>query len=193
MIASCKTDDTGKLPILGAKQVVNGEKVPHSIPNWEYVNSKGESVTDDDLSEYIYISDFFFTSCPTICPKVKREMKRIYTEFEDEPLVKFVSFTIDPKRDTPEKLNQYASKLNIDTDKWWFLTGDQDGTYELAESYLQVAFEDADVPGGFNHSGKMILTDKNGHLRAFSEGTDPEETPRLIKDIKKLLTEYAQK
>ena len=192
VLASCADPEPQKLPILGKKKIVDGQEVNHQIPDWTFMDQDSNMVTNKDLSNVVYITDVFFMSCPTICPKTMREMKRIYTEFEDNPQVKLVSFTIDPVRDSPAKLKQYASNLEVDTKKWWFLHGEKEETYDLALDYFNTAYEDADVPGGFNHSGKLILTDKKGHIRSFSEGTDPDETPRRIKDIKTLLKEYDQ-
>jgi protein SCO1/2 len=121
---------------------------------------------------------------------VAKEMLNIYEAFDKDERVKLVSFTIDPKRDTPSKLKLYSNNLGIDANKWIFLTGDKDATFELANEYFVVAFEDADAPGGFDHSGKIILIDKEGHIRSFSEGTDPSTTGKLIEDIKILLKEY---
>ena len=186
----CQQPATTSLPILGKKKIVDGNEVDHKIPDWTFLNQDSVEVSNKDLSDVVYVTDFFFRSCPTICPKTMREMKRVYTAFEDNPQVKLVSFTIDPKRDTPSKLKEYAANLQVDDKKWWFLHGEKETTYDLALDYFNTAYEDADVPGGFNHSGKLILTDKNGHIRSFSEGTDPEETPKLIRDITTLLKEY---
>jgi len=187
---SCADQTSTTLPILGKKKIVDGKEMNHVIPDWEFMDQDSNMVTNKDLSDVVYITDVFFRSCPTICPKTMREMKRIYTEFEDNPQVKLVSFTIDPERDSPAKLKEYASNLEVDTKKWWFLHGEKEETYDLALDYFNTAYEDSDIPGGFNHSGKLILTDKNGHIRSFSEGTDPDETPKLIRDIKTLLKEY---
>ncbi len=188
--AGCGDPATKILPILGKKKIVEGIEVNHVIPDWNFMNQDSNMVSNKDLSEVVYVTDVFFRSCPTICPKTMKEMKRIYTEFEDNPQVKLVSFTIDPERDTPILLKKYASNLEVDTEKWWFLHGGKEETYDLALDYFNTAYEDADIPGGFNHSGKLILTDKSGHIRSFSEGTDPEETPKLIRAIKTLLKEY---
>lgn len=192
LFSSCKTDDK-PLPFIGKTQVIEGKTEYHTIPDWLYTNQNGETVTNKDLSDYIYIADFFFTSCPSICPKVMKQMLRLQKEFEDEPNVKLVSFTMDPKRDTEEKLTAYANGIGANLDKWIFLRGDKEATFDLANEYFIVAYEDADVPGGFDHSGKLILVDKAGHVRSFSEGTDPSETPKLIKDTKTLLKQYSEK
>lgn len=188
-IVSCKnTSDT--LPFIGVKDIVDGKEVEHTIPDWSFTRQDGQIVTNKDLKNHVYVTDFFFLSCPTICPRVMKEMVKLYDAFEDDDRVKFVSFTIDPKRDTPERLQKYAASLGADQQKWWFLNGEKSKTYEIANEYYIVAYEDAEVEGGFDHSGKIVLTDKNGHIRSFSDGTDPKTTDKLIKDIKTLLKSY---
>ena len=184
---SCK--DNSKLPFLGNTKQENGITVQHQVRPWSYMRQDSVLVDNDSLKLFVYVTDFFFRSCPSICPRVTKEMLKIYDAFKDDNRVKLVSFTIDPKRDTPEKLKLYADNLGVDQSKWWFLSGDKDETYELANDYFIVAYEDAESPGGFDHSGKIILVDQGGHVRSFSEGTDPETTPGLIADIKKLLNE----
>jgi protein SCO1/2 len=147
-------------------------------------------MTNEDFKDVIYVADFFFTSCPSICPRVSKEMLKIYNAVKDDPQVKLVSFTIDPVRDTPHRLKLYADNLKVDHQKWYFLTGDKDATFKLADTYFVTAYEDADVPGGFDHSGKIILIDKDGHVRSYSEGTEPQSTPKLIEDIKILSDSY---
>jgi protein SCO1/2 len=182
--------ESGPLPILGRADVVDGQTVHHTIRDWEFVNQDSVVINNDSLKNNIYITDVFFTSCPTICPKVMKQMLILHDEFKDNDLVKLVSFTIDPKRDDVERLKLYSSNLGVTSDKWHFLTGDKDDVYELANDYFIVAYPDADTPGGFDHSGKIILTDKNGHVRAFAEGTDPETIPGFIQDVKSLMKEY---
>ncbi|HMP29811.1 MAG TPA: SCO family protein [Saprospiraceae bacterium] len=187
IVFSCKDNTT--LPYLGQTVTLDGVTQNHTIPDWKMFNQDSIEVTNKSLAPYVYVADFFFTSCPSICPRVAKEMLKIHDEFKDDPNVKIVSFTLDPKRDTPSKLKLYGDNLGIDHDKWWMLSGNKDTTLTLASSYFVAAFEDDSVPGGFDHSGKIILVDHQGHIRSFSEGTDPSETPRLIKDIKKLLTQ----
>ena len=193
LIASCQTPGVDeKLPIIGRYEVVGGDTIQHEIPNFEFINQDSAIVTNSDLDDFIYVSDFFFISCPSICPKVKKQMLRIYDKYKDNPRLKLVSHSIDPKRDTPEKLKQYASNLEVDTDKWIFLTGDKDAIFDIADEYFVPAFEDPDAPGGFDHSGKIMLVDTERHIRSFGEGTDPEDIDRFLKDIDKLLAEYAE-
>ena len=117
-------------------------------------------------------------------------MLKIHEVFKGDDRVRLVSFTIDPKRDTADKLKLYAQNIGADTRYWHFLTGDKDETLDLAADFFVAALEDPEAPGGFDHSGKIVLVDKNGHVRSFSEGTDPDDTPGLIEDIKSLLKEY---
>lgn len=185
----CKQNH-GELPYLGETITENGKEVHHKVGNFSHFNQDSVLMTNTDFENHIYVADFFFTSCPSICPKVAKQMLRIYEAVKDDPTVKLVSFTIDPVRDTPAKLKLYADNLGIDHHKWYFLTGDKDSTFELANTFFVAALEDPEAPGGFDHSGKIILVDKNGHVRSFSEGTDAETTPKLIEDIKTLSASY---
>lgn len=181
---------TEPLPYIGPQKIVNGDTLKHSIPTFNFINQNNDTVTNQNLKGKIYVADFFFTSCPSICPKVKIEMLKIYDEFLQEPDFKMMSHTMDPKRDTPEKLKTYAKNLDVNTNKWMFLTGNQDDLMDISnKGYFVSAEEDETAPGGFNHSGKIMLIDKNGRIRAYSEGTKPKETPILIKKIKQLLNE----
>lgn len=180
------------LPKYGFTDIVDGDTINHTIPPFEFINQDSQIVSNESLSDYIYVSDFFFISCPTICPKVKKQMLKIYDKYEDESMVKFVSHTIDPKRDDVPALKEFSTKLGIDHDKWYFLTGDKAAIYDIADDYFNIAIEDESAPEGFDHSGKIILTDKQGHVRAFCEGTDPESIPQFIKDVSTLLDEYTQ-
>lgn len=188
-LLSCQ-EQAENLPYIGQVQIENGDTIYHSIPEFEFINQDSQFVNNQSLESYIYLSDFFFTSCPSICPKVKKQMLRIYQKYEDNDKVRLVSHTIDPVRDTPAKLSSYASDLGVDTDKWIFLTGEKDDLLDIADDYFVAALEDPDAPGGFDHSGKIILVDREGHVRSFAEGTEPEDVTRLLKDIDTLLKEY---
>lgn len=181
---TCKPDV--QLPYLGQTIIENGKEIHHKVGQFSHYNQDSVQISNSDLADYIYVADFFFTSCPSICPKVAKEMLKIYEATKDNPQIKLVSFTIDPKRDTPAKLKLYAENLGVDHHKWYFLTGDKDKTLELANTFFVSALEDESAPGGFDHSGKILLIDKEGHVRSFSEGTDAENTPKFIQDIKKL-------
>jgi protein SCO1 len=189
-MVSCKPEQSSPLPILGNKQLIDGKEVHVTVGNIDHFNQDSVRISNKDLAQNIYVADFFFTSCPSICPKVAKEMLKVYEAFKDEPMVKLVSFTIDPKRDTPQKLGLYASNLGVDTKKWMFLSGEKESTFALARTFFVSALEDKSAPGGFDHSGMIILVDKQGHVRAFSEGKDPSKTSEFISNIKRLLKEY---
>jgi protein SCO1/2 len=186
MSAGCASDE---LPILGQPKVVDGREIPHFIPDFSFVNQDGAVVTNETFSDRVYVADFFFTSCPTICPKVKAQMLRIYERFEDEDRLALLSHSIDTKRDTVGRLKVYAENLGVSTPKWHFVTGDKDEIYAIADDYFNIVIDDESAPGGFDHSGRLVLIDQNRHLRSYCNGTDPEEVDRFMRDIDKLLRE----
>lgn len=183
---SCNSSDNAELPYLGTHHMVDGIEVKHSVGRIAHFNQDSTFVNNDSLNAYIHIADFFFTSCPSICPKVMKEMLKIYEATSDLPHLKIISYTIDPTRDDVDRLNIYSKNLGIDNNRWYFLTGDKSQTFALANSYFVPAFEDPDAPGGFDHSGKIILVDPNGHVRGFTEGTDPSSTDAFIEKIRHL-------
>ena len=187
---SCKESKPNKLPYVGQHSYVDGDTIFYTIPPFDFVNQDSVAVNNASLKEYIYVSDFFFTSCPTICPKVKKQMLRIYKKYKDEDLIRLVSHTLDPKRDKTSVLKKFAANLNVDTDKWMFLTGDKDEIREMALKYFVAVVEDDELPGGLDHSGKIVVVDKSGHVRAFGEGTDPDDVTELMKEIDILIAEY---
>ncbi len=193
LLWSCQTQSETKLPILGIPDITeNGDTLHHTIPEFNFIDQNGEPVTKETVEGKVYIADFFFTSCPSICPIMTREMKRIYQQFEEEDQLMFISHSIDTRHDSVPVLKAYADRLNIDHDKWKFVTGDKSEIYSIANDYFNVAFEDEDAPGGYDHSGRFILIDLNGHIRAFCDGTDPESVDVFMKDIRKLLREVNQ-
>lgn len=178
-----------KLPILGNHDYTATDTVYHAIPDFQFVNQDSQMVSNETFGNQAYVVDFFFTSCPTICPKVKKQMLRIHEKFKEEDQLVLLSHTIDTKRDTVERLKEYANNLGVGTPKWHFVTGNKDEIYEIADDYFSVAIEDADAPGGFDHSGRLILVDNNRHVRAFCNGTDPEKVEGFMKDIAVLMKE----
>jgi protein SCO1 len=175
------------LPYLGNHEINGSDTVYHRIPDFAFVNQDSNTVTNETFEDKIYLADFFFISCPTICPKVKKQMLRIYDKYKNEDELMLLSHTIDPKRDTVGRLKQYAQNLGVDDGKWQFVTGEQDRIYEIADDYMSIAREDPEAPGGFDHSGWILLIDKEGHIRSFADGTDPEKVDRLLKEIDWLL------
>jgi protein SCO1/2 len=178
-----------KLPVLGEKEEVNGVTKYHEISDFKFTDQDGQVITNETFKDKVYLVDFFFISCQTICPKVAQQMLRIHDKFENDERVELLAHTIDPKRDTIDRLKWYADKLGVKSNKWHFVTGEKDKLYDMADEYFIVAKEDADAPDGFDHSPTIILVDKNRRVRSFCNGTDPEEVDRLINDIETLLNE----
>lgn len=193
---SCKTESentiSAELPILGERYVDdNQDTVYHQIADFAFVNQVGDSISNEDVAGKIYVADFFFTSCPTICPIMKKEMLRVYEQYRDQPNFRILSHSIDPTHDTEAVLKDYAEKLGIeDAATWNFLTGDQEKIFEIGQtSYLTTAMSDQAEPGGFLHSGAFLLVDGNGRIRGVYDGTKSDQVDRLISDIPKLLNQ----
>jgi len=191
-IVSCQ--EKKSLPYLGPKetQVVAGkvDTIYHKIPAFRFLNQDSVWVSEQDMAGKIYIADFFFTSCPTICPKMKTQLLRIYERYASNDAIRILSHSIDPTYDTPSVLKQYAERLHVKAPRWNMLTGDKASIYKLGEkSYMVTAQEDKNEAGGFVHSGAFILVDKNRHVRGIYDGTQEAEVNHLIEDIEILLQE----
>jgi protein SCO1/2 len=185
-----KTSEVAELPILGERYVDdNQDTVYHSIADFAFVNQVGDTIRKEDMEGKIYVADFFFTTCPTICPVMKKEMLRVYEQFKGEPNLRILSHSIDPNHDTQAVLKDYAEKLGVpDAATWNFLTGDQEKIFEIGQtSYLTTTMADDMEPGGFLHSGAFLLVDQQGRIRGVYDGTKTEQVDRLLADIPKLL------
>ena len=185
-----KTSEVAELPILGERYVDdNQDTVYHSIADFAFVNQVGDTIRKEDMAGKIYVADFFFTTCPTICPVMKKEMLRVYEQFQGNPNFRILSHTIDPTHDTQAVLKDYADKLGVpDAATWNFLTGDQEKIFEIGQtSYLTTAMADDLEPGGFLHSGAFLLVDQQGRIRGVYDGTKTDQVDRLLADIPKLL------
>jgi protein SCO1 len=190
-------DNSGSLPILGNWHInefemegkVVKDTVYHKIGNFSFTNQEGKEISNFTTDGKVYVADFFFTSCPTICPIMKTQMLRIYEKFNDDPNFMILSHTLDPEHDTAALLKDYAAKIGVEDDKTWqFLTGEQEKIFEIGQtSYLTTAMSDKNEPGGILHSGAFVLVDKDGHIRGVYDGTKEEQVNRLINDIPKLL------
>jgi len=185
-----KTSEVAELPILGERYVDdNQDTVYHSIADFAFVNQVGDTIRKEDMVGKIYVADFFFTTCPTICPVMKKEMLRVYEQFKGDPNFRILSHSIDPTHDTQAVLKDYAEKLGVpDAATWNFLTGDQEKIFEIGQtSYLTTTMADDMEPGGFLHSGAFLLVDQQGRIRGVYDGTKTEQVDRLLADIPKLL------
>jgi protein SCO1/2 len=199
LLTSCSAKKESRLPIFGEREVVakevNGQKVAdtvyHTIAHFEFVNQDSLLVTNETFKDKIYVADFFFTSCRTICPKMKTQMLRVYDSIQTMPEVLILSHTIDPDYDTVGLLHDFADRLGVKSNKWHFVTGEQDSIYSIAQtSYFATAMMDKSEPDGFIHSGAFLLIDKQGRIRGKYDGTIEGDVNKLIVDIRRLRKEY---
>jgi protein SCO1 len=189
------------LPYYGPKEPIFNEDgsvdtLFHKIHAFELTNQFGNTVSEKDFEGKILVIDFFFSTCPTICPKMTQNMASLQLKMNDKHFEKvhLLSYTVNPEYDTPEVLLKYAEKHEADPKKWTFLTGDQEHIYDLGvNSYLLPAQEDALAPGGFLHSEYIVLVDPNENLRGFYDGTDVNEMTRLLNDVKMLIKLFKEK
>lgn len=189
--------------------MVNGER--KMVPPFKFVDQHGDTITNKDYEGKVYIAEFFFSTCPTICPIMKDNLVQVQDVFKSDENFGIASFSIDPRHDTPEVLKEYAANNNITHPNWHLLTGEGEAIYELANSGFNIyAGEDETAEGGFAHSGYFALVDKEGYIRSrkdaygnpiiYYRGSVPrkaivepgDEEPQidiLIADAKKLVND----
>jgi protein SCO1/2 len=183
--------------------VLNGEA--KKVPDFTFLNQDSLIISNEDYSKKVYVAEFFFTSCPSICPIMNKNMKRIEERFGDRIDFGIASFTIDPEKDTPAVLKTYAEDNGVFSQNWHFLTGEKEALYTLANKGFNIFAEvNPKVAGGFEHQGYFALIDKNGFIRSRSdqfgnpivyymgidqEEVDVQEVDLLMEDIEKLLKE----
>ena len=186
------------LPRIGPKEVVQVEKdgktvedtVYHTIPPFSFTNQEGKSITEKDFSGKVYVADFFFATCPSICPKMATHLLQIQEKFKHRDDFLILSHTVNPEHDTPEVLAEYAKKVNADNAIWHFVTGEKEAIYDVAfKGYFANAQKDEVAPGGFLHSQMLFLIDREGHIRALFDGTSTTEMKLLIDAIDVLYLE----
>jgi len=192
LLLNCKEQKPEALPILGQKEIVGTDTILHTIPDFRFIDQDSQVVTNETFAGKAYVVDFFFISCPTICPKTTKQMLRIHDKFKTDDGLLLMAHSIDPKRDTVAALARYARNLDVSSKKWHFVTGDKNDIMDIADDYFSIVIDDPDSPGGFDHSGRLILIDKNRHVRSFCDGTDPGDVDRFMKDIQTLLDEQSK-
>ncbi|MBL7920673.1 MAG: SCO family protein [Bacteroidia bacterium] len=166
----------------------------HFIPDFEFTNQFDQKVTQQTLKDKIYVTEYFFTTCQSICPVMNTNLERVYKEFEKEPEFMIVSHTVDPETDSVPVLMDYAKKHGVISKKWLFLTGEKPKLYDIArKGYLLNAEEGNGDDDDFIHTQNFALIDKEKHIRGFYDGTDSLEINRLIQEVKLLLKEYDYK
>lgn len=201
LVISCKSTPEQKpraLPFAGNYDIVTYEQngdihvdtVYPKIPAFRYLNQDSVMISSKDMKGKVWIANFFFTSCPSICPPMISQMKRLNILTKDiNQHLQYMSFSIDPDTDQPQVLRNYIHQNGIQADNWYFFTGDEAATHKLGVKHFLVNAEsNAAAPGGFAHSDYLVLVDHDGYVRGVYHGTITEEVDQMNKDIRKLLT-----
>jgi len=191
-----------KLEVVGEKDEIGND---HMINDFSFINQDGFVINNDSMLGNIYVADFFFTTCPTICPIMTKNMAYIQEKLKVYPELRFLSHTVNPSVDTPERFIEYINEMKqynimIDLNNWDFVTGEKDEIYEIAKSYFVNVSPDSLAPGGFLHSEYFVLIDKEGRVRSgidksgnvlgVYDGTNDAQMKDLVNDVKVLMAEY---
>lgn len=191
------------LPYLGFHDVLAvdegdkkaGDTLYYSVPEFNYMNQHAEMISSENLKGKIWVTKFFFSHCRTICPPMNQQMKRLNVNTQDiKDDVWFLSFSIDPERDSVQRLQRHIERNGIEAENWHFFTGNEAATHKLGvEGFNILALADENADGGFAHSEYFALTDREGHIRGLYNGIQTESVDKLEADIRLLLkTEYAE-
>jgi len=171
----------------------------YSIPDWRFTTQDDTLLREDDLRDNIYLANFFFATCPSICPAMNYNVQQVQERFKGYENLKIVSFTVNPENDSVEVLKAYEDKIGARPGKWYFLTGDQEELYQTARDYFANAMVDSAAPGGYLHSSNLYLIDWEGRIRSgrledgslpgVYDGLSVDDVNRLKSDIKVLIAE----
>jgi protein SCO1/2 len=197
ILFSCnsKTTETKKLvlPVIGEKKLVGTDgkdTLYHTIQPFSFINQYHDTVSEKTINNKIFVADFFFATCQSICPKMSSQLVHVQNAFKDDNNVLILSHTVNPANDTVEVLNGYAQTYGTIKNKWHLLTGSKKTIYDMARfSYLVNALEDDGSAEGFLHSELFILVDAQKRIRGMYDGTDSVAVVKLISDIKLLKQE----
>lgn len=159
------------------------------VPQFSLFERNGQTITKESFRGKVWVASFVFTHCAGQCPLIMQEMKRIQKALHFKENFRLLSVTVDPKRDTPEVLTEYAAKLDADPFKWWFVTGKVDEIQALVQNgfRLSMADEGGDAAMDVTHSQKLILVDHVGRIRGYYDANEPDEVKTLLKDAKELI------
>ncbi len=171
---------------------IQHKKKYHTIANFSLVNQNGDTITQEDYKDKIYVADFFFTTCQTICPIMTKNMHAVQMATISDKDILLLSHSVTPEIDSVAQLKKYAQEKKVNASKWNLVTGDRIQIYDLArKSYLAVKDNTYGDPYDMIHTENFMLIDKQRQIRGFYDGTDPEEIERLLDDIKILKASYA--
>lgn len=187
-LGSCKFG-TKALPKLGVLSIENGDTTFRPYPKFEFTNQEGQTVSEQTFAGKVYVADFFFVSCPTICPVMSKNLKKVYDRYHERDDFLILSHSIDTRHDSVPVLKEYATRLGVTADTWHFVTGKKDDIYSIGYDFYMATIEEDNSPGtgGYLHSGGLILVDKNGVIRGIYDGTVDAQVGQLIADLNYLL------
>jgi len=197
-----KPSEKKKLPVINpidiSEEMVDPELLRvgygHKIGDFSFLDQNGKTITQKDVKGKIFVAEYFFTTCQTICPIMNKQMQRVHEAYRENDKVNILSFTVNPEIDTVEQMKRYADEHKADAEKWHFLTGEKDKLYELArKSFFVLKPAESqnlgDVGSDFIHTNNFVLVDQEMRIRGYYDGTNKKEVDRLIKDIDLLLNE----
>ena len=170
------------------------DTVWHKVKNIQFTNQLGKHVSLDDLRGKVLVIDFFFSRCPSICPRLALSMKRLQDSFvKNDSIVQFISISIDPEHDSVPQLRKFADRYNVNHDTWWFVTGNKKEIYDFALHELKASVADSNVDTAFIHTENFFLLDSNRIVRGWFNGFDTVQQERLVRDIPLLMLEKDRK
>jgi protein SCO1 len=183
-----EVDDSGEIVF-----TEKGDTVFRKVPDFEFTTQQGKKFSQSkDLSNSIYVANFFFARCTSVCKKMSSQLSRVQEAYRNNSSIKIVSITVNPEHDSVDVLQNYASQYGADPSKWFLLTGPHDEIYSLAQKGFFLPALKVEGQQDFIHSEKFMLVDKNQKVRGIYDGTDPDDVDRLIIEINVLLDEYSK-
>ncbi len=178
----------------------NGDTNYYKIPDWEFTTQDDSTLSSKELEGAIYVANFFFATCPSICPAMNYNVQQVQERFKGYEHIRIVSFSVDPEHDTVAVLKNYEKRMGATPGRWFFLTGDKEKIYQTAAGYFLSAMEDSLADGGFLHSENLVLVDWKGRIRSGKDdqgnlkgvynGLSVDDVNTLKDDIKVLIAEY---
>ena len=166
----------------------------HKVKNIKFINQLGKNVSLNDLHGKVLVIDFFFSRCPSICPRLARSMKKLQDSFvKNDSIVQFISISIDPEHDSVPQLRNFADRFNVNHDTWWFVTGDKKEIYAFALNELKASVADSNIDTAFIHTENFFLLDSNRIVRGWYNGFDTVKQEKLVRDIPLLMLERDKK
>jgi cytochrome oxidase Cu insertion factor (SCO1/SenC/PrrC family) len=171
------------------------QDLDQQVPAFRLTDQRGRAVTRDDLRGKVWVANFFFTRCAGDCSKTNASMQKLQRDLAGEPDVRLVGFSVDPSHDTPEVLSEFAGHWEADPQRWLFLTGDKEAMHRLIQKgFLQAVQDNPDAKPGYEviHTFALMVVDREGRLRGYVDGRDPEQVPRVAERVRQLLREQGR-